>query len=310
MMPRFNRHLPRLALAAAALLGCSLAAAGASRSFHTFRVSEVFTSVDGAVQFVELRETFNLNFQHQFLGHVLTATSADGTQTNTYSITTNLPNTSTSGKRVLFATANFGGLTGGVTPDYVIPPNFLFIGGTVDFDVVSSVDITGLPTNGAQSLSFPGGAGPNSPTNYLSPIAGSVNVPSGACCVGAACTLASAPGCAGTFSVGVLCASNPCGAGATGACCNGAACAVQTAANCSGGQTYQGDGSACGATGNPTTCCKANHNQAGGVTVQDIFDFLADYFNNDVAADFNGVGGITVQDIFDFLAAYFNGCPG
>ena len=29
---------------------------------------------------------------------------------------------------------------------------------------------------------------------------------------------------------------------------------------------------------------------------------------NDPRADFNGVGGVTVQDIFDFLAAWFMGC--
>jgi hypothetical protein len=30
------------------------------------------------------------------------------------------------------------------------------------------------------------------------------------------------------------------------------------------------------------------------------------YFAGLPAADFNGAGGVTVQDIFDFLVAYFN----
>ena len=55
--------------------------------------------------------------------------------------------------------------------------------------------------------------------------------------------------------------------------------------------------------------CAADFNCAGGVTVQDIFDFLAAYFGGDLRANINGVGGISVQDIFDFLAAYFAGCP-
>jgi len=56
--------------------------------------------------------------------------------------------------------------------------------------------------------------------------------------------------------------------------------------------------------------CPADFNESGGApTVQDIFDFLEAYFNNDPRADFNGGGGITVQDIFDFLAAYFTACP-
>jgi hypothetical protein len=62
------------------------------------------------------------------------------------------------------------------------------------------------------------------------------------------------------------------------------------------------------ATGTVPPACPADFNMAGGVTVQDIFDFLAAYFGSDPRADFNGAGGITVQDIFDFLAAYFTGC--
>jgi glucose/arabinose dehydrogenase len=55
--------------------------------------------------------------------------------------------------------------------------------------------------------------------------------------------------------------------------------------------------------------CPADFNGAGGITVQDVFDFLAAYFHGDARGDFNHVGGITVQDVFDFLAAYFEGCP-
>jgi hypothetical protein len=59
--------------------------------------------------------------------------------------------------------------------------------------------------------------------------------------------------------------------------------------------------------GGPT--CPADYNSVGGITVQDIFDFLSDWFSNLPRADFNGAGGITVQDVFDFLTAWFNGCP-
>jgi hypothetical protein len=54
--------------------------------------------------------------------------------------------------------------------------------------------------------------------------------------------------------------------------------------------------------------CSADFNCSGGLSVQDIFDFLAAYFSGDPRADFNGSGVISVQDIFDFLAAYFAGC--
>lgn len=54
--------------------------------------------------------------------------------------------------------------------------------------------------------------------------------------------------------------------------------------------------------------CRADINCAGGVSVQDIFDFLAIWFAGDPRADFNATGGISVQDIFDFLASWFQGC--
>jgi len=52
--------------------------------------------------------------------------------------------------------------------------------------------------------------------------------------------------------------------------------------------------------------CIVDWNSAGGATVQDIFDFLGDYFRQ--TADFNGVGGTSVQDLFEYLYAYFDGC--
>jgi hypothetical protein len=295
------------AVAAFGLACCG--ALGAERTFHTFIVSEVYSSVDGTVQFVELKENAGLTFQNAFAGHTLTATNADGTQEHVFMFLTNLPSTATANKRVLIATANFASLPGGVTPDYIIPPNFLFATGGVNFaGLIGGADVTyaALPTNGQQSLVFPGGSlAVNSPTNFAGQ-AGTVNVPAGSCCVSGSCAVTTAGGCAGTFAAGGSCTPNPCPPPATGACCVGAACTVQTSAGCAG--TFQGAGSACGTTENPTTCCPANFNHVGGVTVQDIFDFLAAYFNNDNVADFNGVGGVTVQDIFDYLAAYFAGC--
>lgn len=54
--------------------------------------------------------------------------------------------------------------------------------------------------------------------------------------------------------------------------------------------------------------CAADFNGSGGVTVQDIFDFLTAWFAGSPTADFNG-GGLSTQDIFDFLNAWFVGCP-
>lgn len=53
--------------------------------------------------------------------------------------------------------------------------------------------------------------------------------------------------------------------------------------------------------------CAADFNGVGGVSVQDIFDFLAAWFASNLAADINSSGTVTVQDIFDFLALWFQG---
>jgi hypothetical protein len=131
--------------------------------------------------------------------------------------------------------------------------------------------------------------------------------PSGACCdvSSGACAITLMSACNGTWVGTVSCQPSPCAA--DGACCEGTECVMLTPTNCDRG-IFQGLGTACGPIGNPTTCCPANFNLAGGVTVQDIFDFLTAYFSGDTSADFNANGSVTVQDIFDFLSAYFAGC--
>lgn len=54
--------------------------------------------------------------------------------------------------------------------------------------------------------------------------------------------------------------------------------------------------------------CIADYNLNQSVTVQDVFDFLNDWFVNDPHADVNASASITVQDVFDFLNAWFQGC--
>jgi hypothetical protein len=104
--------------------------------------------------------------------------------------------------------------------------------------------------------------------------------------------------------------ASPCQAGGeTGACCSGSSCSATTAAACTGANTsFAGTGTTCNASGNNTSpCCKGDYNHIGGVTVQDIFDFLNGYFTQNAQADVNGAGGVTVQDIFDYLILYFAG---
>jgi hypothetical protein len=171
----------------------------------------------------------------------------------------------------------------------------------------TGVCVTGQsqPQCTSQSGTFQGVGSTCSPNNCPQPTGACCNLANGFCGV---LTQASCAAIANTAWQGPLttCTPNPCSL--TGACCNGSACSVTTSGGCAG--QWQGAGTACGAPGNPTTCCPANFNLLSGVTVQDIFDFLNAYFSASPAADFNGVGGVTVQDIFDFLSAYFVGCPG
>jgi len=54
--------------------------------------------------------------------------------------------------------------------------------------------------------------------------------------------------------------------------------------------------------------CTADFNGDGAVSVQDLFDFLAAFFEPLPSADVNGNGQVTVDDLFFFLQAWFGGC--
>jgi hypothetical protein len=73
----------------------------------------------------------------------------------------------------------------------------------------------------------------------------------------------------------------PSGIPPRGACCTGTMCVLTVSENCAGaGQVFLGIGTVCrpfvrGGTVN--ACCPADFNGMDGVSVQDIFDFLAEW---------------------------------
>lgn len=132
-------------------------------AFHIFHINEIYSNADGSIQFIEF--VGDADGQHLWAGHSITSTN--GTNTNTYPISTNLPSAATNGKSVLVATQGFADL-GIVAPDYIIPNGFLFtVNGAIDFPGMDSITYAQLPTDGTLSLNGDGSTtGSNSPTNF------------------------------------------------------------------------------------------------------------------------------------------------
>ncbi|HMN39886.1 MAG TPA: immunoglobulin domain-containing protein [Phycisphaerales bacterium] len=146
----------------------------------------------------------------------------------------------------------------------------------------------------------------------------------GACCTSSSCSIACAIECVAGFGAymgdGSGCApTSPCES-PSGVCCRGATClaSVASAAACTAllgtnaiaGASFVAS-AACNAAGNTTApCCHADYNKVNGLSVQDIFDFLNDWFAGSpfaiVGSDGSG-GTLGVQNIFDFLNTWFAG---
>ncbi|MCC6322601.1 MAG: immunoglobulin domain-containing protein [Phycisphaerales bacterium] len=150
-------------------------------------------------------------------------------------------------------------------------------------------------------------------------IAGTDNPCTACCAADGSCTVTTPGSCIGTeLGAGTTCSPNMC----PGACCCGSSCSITASSACAGLNQAFVPGGVCTPYSTTVPCCRGNYNKSpdgpgapGGVSVQDIFDFLAGYFANDPCANANdsapgpmAPNGISVQDIFDFLAAYFGGC--
>jgi hypothetical protein len=170
--------------------------------------------------------------------------------------------------------------------------------------VVTSAEVAALTNNSSTDFYFKGTA---NTANFNSL---DIAISLGACCNGASCSIQPPSFCTGGNGTYIgndtTCSPTPC----VGACCRGSSCQSTTQAACTGANTvFAGLNTVCNTYPNFTTpCCLADYNHVGGVTVQDIFDFLSGYFTLSPNADINGSGAVSVQDIFDFLSVYFAGC--
>jgi len=146
---------------------------------------------------------------------------------------------------------------------------------------------------------------------------------SGVCCASDGSCTAAAPGSpSATCSSGVLivngsCEPNTCSVQPpSGVCCRGSTCnasvqQIDCTPSGAAGAAFFSSAVDCNAGGNTSTsCCYGDYNKSSGVTVQDIFAFLADWFAGSPYARVGGdgtPGPLTVQNIFDFLSAWFAG---
>ena len=145
------------------LLTVLVSSPAAQATFHFYDISEVYSSADGSVQFVEL---FTSRNGQQFLGgHGIAAFR--GASSNDFAFIGRGP-APTANRSLLIATASFEAACG-IVPDYILPDGFLFgpDGGVSFGPNVDTVNYTSLPLDWVTSLNFPGGAtGTNSPENH------------------------------------------------------------------------------------------------------------------------------------------------
>ena len=145
----------------ALLASAAFLAPNANAAFHLWALSELYTNGDGSVQFLEFTTTFG---NQQFVNgqQVRLQMIAPSSVLNTFTIPANLPSDSAN-KKFLIGTSNLQSLYG-VTPDFVLPANFLTVAGgfsnkTISFfGTNSGLSLTNLPLNGTQSLNYPTGA--------------------------------------------------------------------------------------------------------------------------------------------------------
>jgi hypothetical protein len=136
----------------------------AAATFHTFDFQQFYSNADGTIQFIVLKEMENSNGENQLAGRTLTVTQ--GGTTHALIFDHNLPS-NTANRFFLVATQGFVNL-GIVTPDYIIPAGFLFIGGgSANYaGAHPSLAYPVLPTDGVNALDANGTVVQNVARNF------------------------------------------------------------------------------------------------------------------------------------------------
>jgi serralysin len=175
--PSLLPNAQRARLLFASVFAALLLPTTAPAAFHAWQIRELYTNLDGSVQFIEL---FTGASGQEFTNsQVIQITEQATGITHTFSFPSDTP-TPTNNHAILIATSNLS-MFGGPNPDFLtLPANFLFAGAsTIEFLGTSqgAISYAGLPTNGTSSLMIPGNTtGPNTPQNYAGMV-GSVPEP-------------------------------------------------------------------------------------------------------------------------------------
>lgn len=145
-------------------LGC--VAWPAQAAFHLWRIDQVYSSSDGELQYIVMREMSGTDGENMWQGLPFTSRTAGGVA-KTLTFPSNLPSSATASRSVLIATAAFAAL-GAVTPDFTIPARFIpTAGGSLDYAAgTDHVALPVLPTDGATAVSRTGVAMAATPKNF------------------------------------------------------------------------------------------------------------------------------------------------
>ena len=134
--------------------------------FHFWTINEIYSNNDGSVQYIEL--ITSVDGQTNLAGHTISAFHADGggAPDPVFTFPSNLSG-STTQTTLLLANEGFELLTG-LSPDYLLPENFIPTGGGsinfADVDTIAIVQVD-MPLDGA----LPHGALPPMFVNHVRP---------------------------------------------------------------------------------------------------------------------------------------------
>ena len=167
-----NRTLLRSLLV---VIGCAVWPAHAA--FHLWRIDQVYSSSDGELQYVVMREVSGTDGENLWAGLPLRSQTTGGVA-KTLSFPSNLPSASTASRSVLIATPAFAAL-GLITPDFTMPARFLpTTGGSLDYAAgTDRINLPVLPTDGATAVARTGTPMAATPKNFANATATVASMP-------------------------------------------------------------------------------------------------------------------------------------